>query len=127
MNRFRTKKKAKEDTSGRHHVEEQSSMPSFKGFRRGKRSHEEEPKKEIDLTAVLPSDDNFRTSLLMTGLSARFSMLREQNDPHTKIGKASDDSVLFPKRQSRLLEWGGGAGGRAGGAGGGAGGAPRAV
>src|SRR3569833_495419 len=113
MNRFRTKKKAKEDTSGRHHVEEQSSMPSFKGFRRGKRSHEEEPKKEIDLTAVLPSDDNFRTSLLMTGLSARFSMLREQDAPHTKIGKASDDSVLFPKRQSRLLEYGFGAGGLA--------------
>lgn len=38
----------------------------------------------------------------MTGLSARFSMLREQDDPNTKIGKASDDSVLFPKRQSKM-------------------------
>jgi len=85
---------------------EPSSMPSFKGFRRGKKSTEEEPKKEFDLTSALPSDDNFRTSLLMTNLSARFSMLREQDDPNTKIGKASDDSVLYPKRQSRLADFG---------------------
>lgn len=81
-------------------------MPSFKGFRRGKKSSEEEPKKEFDLSSALPSDDNFRTSLLMTNLSARFSMLREQDDPNTKIGKASDDSVLFPNRQSRLGDFG---------------------
>lgn len=81
-------------------------MPSFKGFRRGKKSSEEEPKKEFDLTSALPSDDNFRTSLLMTNLSARFSMLREQDDPNTKIGKASDDSVLYPRRQSRLADFG---------------------
>lgn len=81
-------------------------MPSFKSFRRGKKSTEEEPKKEFDLTSALPSDDNFRTSLLMTNLSARFSMLREQDDPNTKIGKASDDSVLFPRRQSRLADFG---------------------
>ena len=29
-------------------------------------------------------------------------MLREQDDPLSKIGKANDDSVLFPKRASRL-------------------------
>lgn len=29
-------------------------------------------------------------------------MLREQDDPSSKIGKANDDSVLFPKRASRL-------------------------
>ncbi|RHZ64016.1 uncharacterized protein CDV56_109143 [Aspergillus thermomutatus] len=29
-------------------------------------------------------------------------MLREQDDPDSLIGKASDDSVLFPKRASRL-------------------------
>jgi hypothetical protein len=87
-------------------VPEQSSMPSFKSFRRGKKSSEEEPKKEFDLTSALPSDDNFRTSLLMTNLSARFSMLREQDDPNTKIGKASDDSVLFPRRQSRMADFG---------------------
>lgn len=29
-------------------------------------------------------------------------MLREQDDPESKLGKANDDSVLFPKRTSRL-------------------------
>lgn len=110
MNRFRTKKKAKEAkeetlASRPYHETEQSSLPSFKGFRRAKKSSEE-PKKEIDLTAALPTNDDFRTSLLMTNLSARFSMLREQDDPSTKIGKASDDSVLLPKRQSRLADFG---------------------
>jgi hypothetical protein len=38
----------------------------------------------------------------MPGLSARFSMLKEQDDPNSLLGKASDDSVLFPKRASRL-------------------------
>ena len=38
----------------------------------------------------------------MPSLSTRFSMLRDQDDPTSKIGKASDDSVLFPKRASRL-------------------------
>ncbi|KAB5566117.1 hypothetical protein GE09DRAFT_1105559 [Coniochaeta sp. 2T2.1] len=103
MNRFRTKKRAKDDSSA---TEQQSSMSAFKSFRRGKKSTEEEPKKEFDLQSALPSDDNFRTSLLMTNLSARFSMLREQDDPNTKIGKASDDSVLYPKRQSRLGDFG---------------------
>ncbi|KAL1976880.1 hypothetical protein VTN31DRAFT_3162 [Thermomyces dupontii] len=57
---------------------------------------------EFDLENALPSTDEFRTSLLMPKLSARFSMLREQDDPNTKVGKANDDSVLFPKRASRL-------------------------
>ncbi|KIW32705.1 uncharacterized protein PV07_04233 [Cladophialophora immunda] len=61
-----------------------------------------EPMPQIDLTTALPDQNDFRTSLLMPGLSARFSMLREQDDPNTKVGKASDDSVLFPKRASRL-------------------------
>lgn len=101
MNRFKTKKKgAKEETSAaRPSLESESS---FNLFRRGKKNQEQEPKKDVDLTTALPSEDDFRTSLLMSGLSARFSMLREQDDPSTKIGKASDDSVLFPKRQSRL-------------------------
>ena len=114
MNRFRTKKKAKEAkedalASRPNHDAEQSSMPSFKGFRRTKKSAEE-PKKEFDLTSALPTNDDFRTSLLMTNLSARFSMLREQDDPNSKIGKASDDSVLLPKRQSRLADFGFGGG-----------------
>lgn len=109
MNRFRTKKKAKDDSiPSRPSLESEQSSLSF--FRRGKKSQEEEQKKEIDLTSALPSSDDFRTSLLMTGLSARFSMLREQDDPNTKIGKASDDSVLFPKRQSRLMDFGYGGG-----------------
>ncbi|GAB1316157.1 PH domain-containing protein [Madurella fahalii] len=107
MNRFRTKKKAKDDAStGRSSEDsEQSSLP-FKVFSRGKKTQQEEVKKEFDLSTALPSNDDFRTSLLMSNLSARFSMLREQDDPNTKIGKASDDSVLYPKRQSRLADFG---------------------
>lgn len=85
-------------------IEPESSGP-FKMFGRAKKS-QEEPKPELDLASALPSSDDFRTSLLMTGLSARFSMLREQDDPTSKIGKASDDSVLFPKRQSRMNPFG---------------------
>ena len=69
-------------------------------FRRKKT--QPEIKKEVNLATALPSTDDFRTSLLLPNLSARFSMLREQDDPNTKVGKASDDSVLFPKRVSRL-------------------------
>jgi hypothetical protein len=111
MNRFRTKKKAK-DAEGLVRVSTDSDGPplapvkSSKTFRRGKKAQEPEAKLEIDLATALPSSDDFRTSLLMSGLSARFSMLREQDDPKSKIGKASDDSVLFPKRQSRLNDFG---------------------
>ncbi|KAI1134648.1 hypothetical protein F5Y05DRAFT_203887 [Hypoxylon sp. FL0543] len=101
MNRFRTKKKAKDDISAPRPSQDSESSMAFRPFRKGKKTQEPE-KVEIDLSTALPSTDEFRTSLLMTGLSARFSMLREQDDPNTKIGKASDDSVLFPKRQSRL-------------------------
>ncbi|KFY46085.1 hypothetical protein V494_00627, partial [Pseudogymnoascus sp. VKM F-4513 (FW-928)] len=75
-------------------------------FRRKKEKTEAPPRMELDLVNALPASDDFRTSLLMTGLSARFSMLREQDDPKSKMGKASDDSVLFPKRQSRLNDFG---------------------
>lgn len=103
MNRFKTKKRAKDDAaSARPSLESESS---FSLFGRKKKSHEQEEKKEIDLAAALPSSDDFRTSLLMSGLSARFSMLREQDDPNTKIGKASDDSVLLPKRHSRMNDF----------------------
>ncbi|RYO74954.1 hypothetical protein DL764_010636 [Monosporascus ibericus] len=103
MNRFRTKlrgKDGKDEAAARSSQEGESSM-HFRPFRKGKKQQETE-KVELDLTTALPSDDNFRTSLLMSGLSARFSMLREQDDPNTKVGKASDDSVLFPKRQSKM-------------------------
>lgn len=112
MNRFRTKKKAKEPIEGLVRASTDSDGPAApaikpsKTFRRGKKNQEPEPKPELDLSTALPSSDDFRTSLLMSGLSARFSMLREQDDPKSKIGKASDDSVLFPKRQSRLNDFG---------------------
>jgi hypothetical protein len=76
-----------------------------KKAKKGKKGPDE-PKPEFDLNAALPKVDDFRTSLIMPGLSTRFSMLREQDDPASKIGKASDDSVLQPKRQSRLHEFG---------------------
>ncbi|KUJ20727.1 uncharacterized protein LY89DRAFT_547074, partial [Mollisia scopiformis] len=112
MNRFRTKKNKKENVDGIARASTDSdgpALPSIKSsmtFRRGKKSHEEPAKPELDLASALPSSDDFRTSLLMSGLSARFSMLREQDDPKSKIGKASDDSVLFPKRQSRMNDFG---------------------
>ncbi|KAK4150654.1 hypothetical protein C8A00DRAFT_46010 [Chaetomidium leptoderma] len=110
MNRFRTKKRAKDDlAAGRTSEESEQSSLSF--FRKGKKVQQEEVKKEFDLSTALPTNDDFRTSLLMNNMSARFSMLREQDDPNTKIGKASDDSVLYPKRQSRLADFGFGAGG----------------
>lgn len=102
MNRFKTKKKGAKDDIAASTRPSLESESSFNLFRRGKKNQEPEQKPEVDLTTALPSEDDFRTSLLMSGLSARFSMLREQDDPNTKIGKASDDSVLFPKRQSRL-------------------------
>ncbi|KAG5301734.1 hypothetical protein I7I48_01846 [Histoplasma ohiense] len=106
MNRFRTRKKAKEAQSGQDEKEGQP-LPLFtsKTFKRAKKP-QAETTTELDLSSVLPSSDDFRTSLLMPNLSARFSMLREQDDPNSKIGKANDDSVLFPKRASRLNVFG---------------------
>ncbi|KAG9254709.1 uncharacterized protein F5Z01DRAFT_90315 [Emericellopsis atlantica] len=100
MNRLRGRKKAKDEAPPRPSVESESSGP-FKMFGRSKKPVEENTP-QVDLASALPPTDDFRTSLLMTGLSARFSMLREQDDPSSKLGKASDDSVLQPKRQSRM-------------------------
>lgn len=100
MNRFLTRKKTEAALEG-----SDAPLPSTKKSKKGKKN-KEEPKPELDLTQALPSSDNFRTSLLMPNLSARFSMLREQDDPESKLGKASDDSVLYPKRQSRLTDFG---------------------
>ena len=108
MNRFRSRKKSlgdkTHDVSRRPSLESDvPALPSFSSrtFKR-KKQVAPEPKPEIDLTSALPGSDDFRTSLLMPNLSARFSMLREQDDPTSKLGKANDDSVLFPKRASRL-------------------------
>lgn len=106
MNVFRNKKKGKDEAeSARQSMESESSSP-FRMFGK-KKGQSEDAKPDLDISSVLPPTDDFRTSLLMTGLSARFSMLREQDDPTTKMGKASDDSVLFPRGQSN---WGLGGG-----------------
>lgn len=96
MNRFLTRRKDKgldDNASG------------GKKNKKGKKG-QSEPEPELDFKMSLPSTDDFRTSLIMPSLSTRFSMLREQDDPNSKLGKASDDSVLHPKRQSRLHEFG---------------------
>ncbi|KAM0265700.1 hypothetical protein ACHAQJ_000134 [Trichoderma viride] len=101
MNVFRNKKKGKEEPeSARPSMESESSGP-FRMFGK-KKGQIEDIKPDLDLSTALPSTNDFRTSLLMTGLSARFSMLREQDDPTTKMGKASDDSVLFPRGMSNF-------------------------
>ncbi|KAI9793229.1 MAG: hypothetical protein M1816_000650 [Peltula sp. TS41687] len=99
MNRFLTRRKAK----GENAETDGSSTPHLSGktFRRNKKAAPQKP--EVDLKNALPSSDDFRISLLMPKMSARFSMLREQDDPSSKIGKASDDSVIF-KRASRLAD-----------------------
>ncbi|KAI0477153.1 hypothetical protein GGR56DRAFT_391651 [Xylariaceae sp. FL0804] len=100
MNRFRAKRRGGNDTAAPR-TPQDSELNNKSFFKKGKKPIEAE-KIDIDLSSALPSSDDFRTSLLMNGLSARFSMLREQDDPNTKIGKASDDSVLLPNRQSRM-------------------------
>src|SRR5436189_99987 len=99
MNRFRSRKRLKEPRGDT----DVPAMPSLssKSFKKG-RKDQVETKVVLDLSTALPSSDEFRTSLLMPKLSARFSMLREQDDPNSKLGKANDDSVLFPRRASRL-------------------------
>ncbi len=104
MNRFRTRRKAKEQQQAESHSDANYPLGlSFgsKAFGKNKKPIPES-KPTVDLATALPSSNDFRTSLIMPNLSARFSMLREQDDPSTKIGKANDDSVLFPKRSSRL-------------------------
>lgn len=105
MNPFRSRKKSHDAGESRRPSVDSDAppVPSFasKTFKRSKKPMPE-PKQEVNIAAALPSSDDFRTSLLMPNLSARFSMLREQDDPTSKIGKANDDSVLFPKRASRL-------------------------
>lgn len=75
-------------------------------WKKNKKPEPEPAKPEINIAIELPSSDDFRTSLIMPNLSARFSMLREQDDPSSKLGKASDDSVLQPRRRSRMNEFG---------------------
>ncbi|KAI9823059.1 MAG: hypothetical protein M1832_002713 [Thelocarpon impressellum] len=104
MNPFR--KKTKEVTGAVQSPAAEAARPpkaafAGKSFKRTKKS-KPPPKPEIDLEHALPATDDFRTSLLMPNLSARFSMLREQDNPNSKLGKAADDSVLLPRRASRM-------------------------
>jgi hypothetical protein len=103
VNRFRARRKAKEQQAETSFDFDTPSGLLFgsKSFGKNKKPIPE-IKPTINLATALPSSNDFRTSLIMPNLSARFSMLREQDDPSTKIGKANDDSVLFPKRASRL-------------------------
>src|SRR2546423_4491787 len=98
MNRRKPKEQERTDAQA---SDSQIGQSLSKRSKKGKKNAPE-PKFELDLSTALPDTDSFRTSLMMTNLSARFSMLREQDDPGTKIGKANDDSVLFPTRASRL-------------------------
>ena len=112
MNRFLTKRKVPEPLSSNEDAlaalssaQPAQTSPTLKKsatsrWKRGKKPVETKP--QANLAITLPSSDDFRTSLLMPNLSARFSMLREQDDPNSLLGKASDDSVLQPRRRSRM-------------------------
>ncbi|KAK8194267.1 hypothetical protein M8818_007455 [Zalaria obscura] len=101
MNRFLKNKKAAREAASDDSASFNAPQQKEKKWKRGKKAPLEQ-KPQLDLSTALPSSDDFRTSLIMPNLSARFSMLREQDDPNSKIGKASDDSVLQPRRQSNL-------------------------
>lgn len=111
MNRFlkNKKEKAKEAKVAKEakleEAENDFSIGGMKSLMKNKKP-EPEQKPDFDLSTALPSNEDFRTSLLMPKLSARFSMLKEQDDPESLLGKASDDSVLFPRRASRLNVFG---------------------
>lgn len=96
MNKFLKSKKKDEGA-----VSPVEAMPSSKSFWGRSKKVEPAPEPQFTIDTVLPSTDDFRTSLIMPNLSARFSMLRDQ-DPKSLIGKASDDSVLTPRRRSRM-------------------------
>ena len=104
MNMFKKSRKGKdqEDILGSSNDATPMSKAS-RALTRKKKKQEVAEEPIFDLSQALPDSNDFRTSLLMPAFSARFSMLREQDDPNTLIGKASDDSVLFPKRNSRLM------------------------
>ncbi|KAK8169643.1 hypothetical protein IWX90DRAFT_383529 [Phyllosticta citrichinensis] len=99
MSRFLTRKKTQETLDGG------NGLLSSKKGKKGKKTLEE-PKPEVSMELSLPSSDTFRTSLIMPNLSKRFSMLRDQDNPESLMGKAMDDSVLHPKRSSRLGNFG---------------------
>ena len=117
MNKFLSRKKTSEGIeTNTETYNELSSPPPTPGIKKSatsrwkKNKKQPEPKPEVNIAPILPTSNDFRMSLIMPNLSARFSMLREQDDPNSLIGKASDDSVLQPQRRSRMLDFGFGAG-----------------
>ena len=102
MNVFRKNKKVKEQTELEPTTDAPPQSKATRSFTRKRKNNVPAPLPQVETSIALPDNKDFRTSLLMPGLSARFSMLREQDDPSSMLGKASDDSVLFPKRASRL-------------------------
>ncbi|KAL1391754.1 hypothetical protein HDK64DRAFT_197206 [Phyllosticta capitalensis] len=99
MSRFLTRKKTQET------LDSGNGLLTSKKAKKNKKAVEE-PRPDVSMELSLPPADNFRTSLIMPNLSKRFSMLREQDNPESLMGKASDDSVLHPKRSSRLFDFG---------------------
>ncbi|TKA75797.1 hypothetical protein B0A55_06409 [Friedmanniomyces simplex] len=122
MNKFLNKKRAPEgagvNAEAFNALSSPSLPPTSPGLKKSATSRwkkakkpQPEPRPELNLVGALPSTDDFRTSLLMPNLSARFSMLKEQDDPNSLLGKASDDSVLQPRRRSRMVDFGFGSNG----------------
>lgn len=99
MSRFLTRKKTQETLDGG------NALVTSKKGKKSKRILDES-KPDVSMELSLPSTDTFRTSLIMPNLSKRFSMLRDQDNPESLMGKAMDDSVLHPKRISRLGDFG---------------------
>jgi len=100
MNRLRGRKNpAEEKLVPDPSVESKSSVLFRLLGRSGKTTGESVLKGDV-ATALPPSDD-FRTSLLLTALSDRFSILREQDDLTHELRKEGDDGTLYTKRQSR--------------------------
>ena len=105
MNRLRGRKNpAEEKLVPDPSVESKSSVLFRLLGRSGKTTGESVLKGDV-ATALPPSDD-FRTSLLLTALSDRFSILREQDDLTHELRKEGDDGTLYTKRQSQnMVTW----------------------
>lgn len=96
MHRLRTRRRQKENegTPRKSNESEVPALPTLKSrktFRRNKTAPTPVAP-ALDLTNALPPTDDFRTSLLMPKLSARFSVLRDESDKNSDSG-----TVLFGK------------------------------
>ncbi|KAH8168673.1 hypothetical protein LIA77_11937 [Sarocladium implicatum] len=96
MNPFRTKKAGEDDWEQQSH----KGMGAFRQFGR-KKGKGKQPQAIVEYDTVLPPSDDFRTSLLLGSLTARFSLLRDVNEDKNRV-IFQDESILFPKRHSGL-------------------------